>query len=117
RVQGAQAPLGQDMPVPDPTRAHLRTRFMQSFVDRVRPDTKPLRDLIDIEPPVVEGMDDLTGESESTSVRLPAFPCVFGPSEHRYIVGRCQALLLHPLCNGPAGEPRFVESYGISFDL
>src|SRR5438093_745426 len=97
------------MTVPDPTRSQLRTDFMQSLVDRGRPHAEPLRNLVDTHPPVVQGTDDLTGESKSTSVRLPAFPRVFGPSEHGHVVWRCHALRLHMFCNGTAGEPCLVE--------
>src|SRR2546428_13786261 len=105
------------MTVPDPTRAHLRTGFMQSFVDCGLPHPKPSRNFVDIHPPVVEGTDDLAGETQSMSVRLPAFPCPFGPSEHGHVMWRCHAFRFHLLCNGTAGESRFVESYRISFDL
>src|SRR2546426_11387728 len=105
------------MTVPNPARAHIRTDLMQSFVDRSCPHPKPLRNLVDFHPPVVEGTDDLTRESESTSVRLPAYSCVFGPSQHGHVVGRCHALRLHVFRNGPAGEPRFVEPHSISLDM
>src|SRR2546428_8391982 len=104
------------MPVPDATRSHIRTDFMQSLIDRGRPHAESLRNLVDIHPPVVEGTDDFTGEGKSASVDFPAFPCVFGPSQHGHVVWRCRALR-QPLCNGTAGEPRFVELDRISLEL
>src|SRR2546427_4783641 len=111
-IEKTKTLLGQDMTVPDPTRAQVRTGFMQSFVDGSCRHPKPFRNLVDIHPPVVKGTDDLARKGQSVTVQPPAFPRLPDPSEDRHVVRGSQPLNFHQFRNGTARKSVLVESYG-----